>query len=59
LNAANEVAVAAFLDGKIKFADIASLIQSVLAKHQAGDASSIESILSADTAKRESQHSSW
>ena len=52
LNAANEVAVAAFLEGKITFADIASLIQSVLAKHQAGDASSIESILSADNEAR-------
>ncbi|PYT01417.1 MAG: 1-deoxy-D-xylulose-5-phosphate reductoisomerase [Acidobacteria bacterium] len=48
LNAANEVAVAAFLDGKIKFADIAKLIGSVLEKHQVRDADSIESILSAD-----------
>ena len=52
LNAANEVAVAAFLDGKIKFSDIAMLIESVLEKHQSRDASSIESILSADSEAR-------
>jgi 1-deoxy-D-xylulose-5-phosphate reductoisomerase len=48
LNAANEVAVAAFLDGKIKFPDIASVNKSVVEDHQARDAESIESILSAD-----------
>jgi len=52
LNAANEVAVAAFLDGKIRFTDIARLIESVSAKHQSRDASSIESILSADADAR-------
>jgi len=52
LNAANEVAVAAFLEGKITFADIAMLIESVLKKHQSRDASSIESILSADNEAR-------
>ena len=52
LNAANEVAVAAFLDGKIKFSDIAMLIESVLKKHQSRDASSMESILSADEKAR-------
>jgi 1-deoxy-D-xylulose-5-phosphate reductoisomerase len=52
LNAANEVAVAAFLDGKIKFTDIASVIESVLEKHQSRDAGSIESILSADDEAR-------
>jgi 1-deoxy-D-xylulose-5-phosphate reductoisomerase len=48
LNAANEVAVAAFLDCKIRFADIARIIESILHKHQSGDAKSIESILGAD-----------
>ena len=52
LNAANEVAVAAFLEGKITFADIAMLIESVLKKHQSRDASSIEAILSADSEAR-------
>ncbi len=33
LNAANEVAVAAFLDGQIKFLDIAKIVESVLDQH--------------------------
>ena len=52
LNAANEVAVAAFLEGKIRFADIARIIESIFHKHQPRDASSIESILSADREAR-------
>jgi 1-deoxy-D-xylulose-5-phosphate reductoisomerase len=52
LNAANEVAVAAFLDGKIKFTDIARLIESVLENHQSRDANSIDAILSADSDAR-------
>ena len=56
LNAANEVAVAAFLDGKIKFTDIAVTIASVLEKHQSRDADSIESILAADSDSRTDAH---
>ncbi len=56
LNAANEVAVAAFLDGKIKFTDIAATIASVLEKHQSRDADSIESILAADSDARTDAH---
>jgi 1-deoxy-D-xylulose-5-phosphate reductoisomerase len=52
LNAANEVAVAAFLDGKIRLPDIARIIGSVMDKHQSRDASSLESILSADDEAR-------
>lgn len=48
LNAANEVAVDAFLNGRIGVPDIARLIGSVMDKHQSGDASSLEAILSAD-----------
>ncbi len=48
LNAANEVAVAAFLDGKIMLPDIARINRSVMEKHQSRDAVSLESILSAD-----------
>ena len=33
LNAANEVAVAAFLDGRLRWSDIPSVIESVLARH--------------------------
>ncbi len=35
LNAANEVAVAAFLDGQIKFLDIPRIVESVLDRHAA------------------------
>ncbi len=35
LNAANEVAVAAFLDEKIKFLDITKIVESVLGRHAA------------------------
>lgn len=52
LNAANEVAVAAFLDGRIRLPDIARIIGSVMDKHQSRDASSLESILSADDEAR-------
>ena len=52
LNAANEVAVAAFLDGRIGFADIAGIIEPVMANHRSQDTASIESILSADKAAR-------
>lgn len=34
LNAANEIAVAAFLDGKIQFLDIYTLIEKIMAAHQ-------------------------
>ena len=52
LNAANEVAVAAFLDGRIAFADISGIIEPVMSKHRSQDAGSIESILSADDEAR-------
>lgn len=53
LNAANEVAVAAFLDEKIRFTDIANLIEQTL--NQAiisKDVSSLELILEADVMAR-------
>ncbi len=48
LNAANEVAVQAFLDGKIKLSDIARINASVMNEHEAEPAATLESILSAD-----------
>lgn len=48
LNAANEVAVAAFLNEKIKFGDIPRLIQSVCDLHQVQPASSLDQVLAAD-----------
>jgi len=53
LNAANEVAVAAFLDEKIGFNDIAVLIEQVLNKANiTNDVSSLEGILIADAEAR-------
>jgi len=48
LNAANEIAVQAFLDGRIAFRDIADINASVIAEHSNGPASDIDSILKAD-----------
>jgi 1-deoxy-D-xylulose-5-phosphate reductoisomerase len=48
LNAANEVAVAAFLDERIKFGDIPRLIQEACDAHTPQPASSIEAVLEAD-----------
>lgn len=48
LNAANEIAVRAFLDGKIGLSDIASVNRSVLDEHSSTTADSLEAILEAD-----------
>ena len=48
LNAANEIAVQAFLDGKIKLSDIARVNASVMGEHEAESAATLESILAAD-----------
>ncbi|KGM06546.1 1-deoxy-D-xylulose 5-phosphate reductoisomerase [Methylophaga thiooxydans] len=52
LNAANEVAVDAFLQRQIKFTDIAKLIEKVLHDLPANEASSLEQILADDAAAR-------
>jgi len=53
LNAANEVAVAAFLDKKIRFTDIAKLIEQTLDQAAISkDVSSLELILQADVMAR-------
>ncbi len=48
MNAANEVAVDAFLSGKIKFTDIAMLIEKTMDAHEAHALGSIDEVLSAD-----------
>jgi 1-deoxy-D-xylulose-5-phosphate reductoisomerase len=52
LNAANEVAVASFLEGSIPFTDIPVVVEQVLEGHAVQDASSLEAVLSADGAAR-------
>lgn len=47
-NAANEVAVAAFLERKIPFGRIAAVIDAALTRHEAGPAESLEAVRTAD-----------
>jgi 1-deoxy-D-xylulose-5-phosphate reductoisomerase len=48
LNAANEIAVAAFLDEKIRFGDIPRLIRAACEAHTPQPASNLDSVLAAD-----------
>jgi len=52
LNAANEVAVAAFLDGRIAFLDIPRLIEGVLGKVRRTEVNVLQDVLDADAAAR-------
>ncbi|MFB3814235.1 MAG: 1-deoxy-D-xylulose-5-phosphate reductoisomerase [Terriglobales bacterium] len=52
LNAADEVAVAAFLDGRIQFADIPRIISAVLNETEAFKPESIEKVLALDVEAR-------
>jgi len=51
-NAANEAAVALFLDGAIRFGDISRAIESALARHGTAAGNSRDAILSADALAR-------
>ena len=53
LNAANEVAVHAFLGGRLRFADIAAVIESTLERLPGGRVHSFESLGEADARARE------
>lgn len=52
LNAANEVAVAAFLAGRVGFLDIAMIVEDVLARYSAPTPGSIDDVLAADAEAR-------
>ena len=52
LNAANEVAVAAFLAGRIGFLDIAMIVEDVLDRYSAGRPNTIGDVLAADAQAR-------
>jgi 1-deoxy-D-xylulose-5-phosphate reductoisomerase len=52
LNAADEVAVAAFLEGAIRFNDIPRIIEDVLSRTNTGSLESIGDVLKADAAAR-------
>ena len=53
MSAANEMAVAAFLDRKIEFMDIPEVISAVMEAHETKPVSSIEAVLEADRLARE------
>jgi 1-deoxy-D-xylulose-5-phosphate reductoisomerase len=54
LNAANEVAVGAFLERRLSFLEIAEVIERVLARHRVAPALSLQDVLDADEwARRE------
>lgn len=53
MNGANEVAVHAFLDGRIKFTDIPRVIESVITSHKKGSGNTIEELVEADRWSRE------
>jgi 1-deoxy-D-xylulose-5-phosphate reductoisomerase len=53
LNAANEVAVEAFLSGEIKFIDISVLVREVVENHQKREVESLEEIFEVDRKARE------
>jgi 1-deoxy-D-xylulose-5-phosphate reductoisomerase len=52
LNAANEVAVAAFLEGSIRFTDIADILESALENHPGDEPASLDDVLAIDAAAR-------
>jgi 1-deoxy-D-xylulose-5-phosphate reductoisomerase len=54
--AADEEAVSAFLDGRIRFVDIPALIADTLERHEASPATSIEAVLEADRWARSFAH---
>jgi 1-deoxy-D-xylulose-5-phosphate reductoisomerase len=56
LNAADEVAVAAFLDGCIRFTEIPAIIKMVLAETKVGELESISKVLAADAEARRIAH---
>jgi len=52
LNAADEVAVSAFLDGSIQFQDIPVVIEKVVSETPAGKLESIKEVLAVDDRAR-------
>ncbi len=52
LNAANEVAVTAFLDGNIRFTDIAGVLESALDGQPGGEPEDLDEVLAIDAAAR-------
>ena len=53
LNAANEVAVAAFISGQVSFLDIAAIVADTLARQNGGPVRTLDDVLAVDRAARE------
>ncbi|NNE38739.1 MAG: 1-deoxy-D-xylulose-5-phosphate reductoisomerase [Gammaproteobacteria bacterium] len=53
LNAANEIAVFRFLQGRIRFTDIAKIVEMTLTSIQSSNANTIECVLDADKSARQ------
>jgi len=58
-NAANEVAVAAFLEGRIGFLDIAALVEEVLGRVDGAPAADLDELREADRRARELTVLEW
>ena len=54
LSATDEVAVDLFLEGRIRFVDIARVVEEVLGRHQSIPQPSLEQVMAADAWARES-----
>jgi 1-deoxy-D-xylulose-5-phosphate reductoisomerase len=53
LNAANEIAVQAFLDGEIRLSDVPQIIESVMDEHETKPVTNLETILECDQQARQ------
>jgi len=58
-NAANEVAVAAFLDGRIGFLEIAALVEEALDRADGSPARDLDELREADRRAREAVETAW
>ncbi|MDH3300276.1 MAG: 1-deoxy-D-xylulose-5-phosphate reductoisomerase [Acidimicrobiia bacterium] len=52
ISAANEVAVEAFLEGRIRWTDIAQVIERVMSQHDGGSGETLDEVLDADSQAR-------
>jgi 1-deoxy-D-xylulose-5-phosphate reductoisomerase len=57
MNAANEIAVEAFLNGGVRFTDIAEIIHNTMSLHATKDIETLEDALEADRWAREKAES--
>jgi 1-deoxy-D-xylulose-5-phosphate reductoisomerase len=58
LNAANEIAVAAFVDGKIRFPDICAVVERTISQHRVQTHADLDDLLDADRWARQAAQAS-